>query len=249
MSTERGSVGGLDPQDLAELRAAVSALRVQIERRRGVPADEDLSSSDERSSLLESVTSSLTEGMREVDLVQLFDELRRRLAFVTHTTQLYGRLTARENMALFAELRDAAGASSRAGDPLLERLGLSDAADRQVSTYSRGMMQRLALARALAGQPELLLLDEPYTALDRPGRRLLTEVLREERARGLAVLLSSHDTDAIVSVTDRVALLEGGRIVDEAHRDPADADLEPYRRRVMGLGLFADPAPARPEAV
>lgn len=188
-----------------------------------------------------------TFGERVADDVDL--ELRRRLAFVTHTTQLYGRLTARENMALFAELRDAAGASSRPGDPLLERLGLSDAADRQVSTYSRGMMQRLALARALAGQPELLLLDEPYTALDRPGRRLLTEVLREERARGLAVLLSSHDTDAIVSVTDRVALLEGGRIVDEAHRDPADADLEPYRRRVMGLGLFAEPVPAHPEAV
>ncbi len=172
-------------------------------------------------------------------------EHRRRLAFVTHTTQLYGRLTARENLVLFAELRAAVDAPSRDAAPLLERLGLSHAADRAVSTFSRGMMQRLALARALAGEPELLLLDEPFTSLDRPGRRLLTTVLREERDRGLAVLLSSHDTDAIIEVTDRVVLLEGGRLVDGATHDPDDRDRTRYRAGVRGLGLFAD-EPARP---
>ena len=105
------------------------------------------------------------------------------------------------------------------------------------------MMQRLALARALAGEPELLLLDEPFTALDRPGRRLLTEVLRQERNRGLAVLLSSHDTEALIAVTDRVVLLEGGRLVDAAARDPDDPGLADYRRRVLQLGLFADGDP------
>src|SRR5690606_14823585 len=130
-------------------------------------------------------------------------------------TQLYPRLTARENMALASELRAAAGVGSAPAEPLLDRLGLLHAADRLVGTFSRGMMQRLALARALLGRPELLLLDEPFTALDRPGRERLAEVLLEERAAGLAVLLSSHDYDAVVAVTDRVVLLEAGRLRGE----------------------------------
>lgn len=159
-------------------------------------------------------------------------EQRSKIAFVAHTTQLYPRLSARENMALFAELRHAAGVESAPADPLLERLGLADAADRLVGTFSRGMMQRLALARALAGRPALLLLDEPFTSLDRPGRDRLTEVLADEREAGLAVLLSSHDYDAVVASTDRVVLLERGRLRGEARRD----DGEGYRERVATLG-------------
>ncbi len=168
-------------------------------------------------------------------------EHRRRIAFVTHTTQLYPRLSARENMELFADLRRAAGAEVAPADPLLERLGLSEAADRMVGTFSRGMMQRLALARALAGRPALLLLDEPFTALDRPGRDRLTEVLDAERERGLAVLLSSHDYDAVVASTDRVVLLAGGRLRGEARRnDPGPGS---YRERVAGLGLLRSSEP------
>lgn len=163
----------------------------------------------------------------EVGLAQ-----RSRIAFVAHTTQLYPRLSARENMALFADLRRAVGVGSAPADPLLERLGLAHAADRMVGTFSRGMMQRLALARALAGRPALLLLDEPFTALDRPGRDRLTEVLAQEREAGLAVLLSSHDYDAVVASTDRVVLLEAGRLRGEARRD----DGEGYRERVATLG-------------
>jgi len=164
-------------------------------------------------------------------------EQRARIAFVTHTTQLYPRLSARENMVLFAELRAAAGAEVAPIDPLLERLGLLHAADRMVGTFSRGMMQRLALARALAGRPQLLLLDEPFTALDRPGRERLAEVLVQERAAGLAVLLSSHDYDAVVAVTDRVVLLEDGRLRGEVRRGKG-ADATGYRDRVAELGLL-----------
>jgi ABC-type multidrug transport system ATPase subunit len=162
---------------------------------------------------------------------------RTRIAFVTHTTQLYPRLTARENMALSGQLREAAGADAAPIDPLLERLGLAHAADRIVGTFSRGMMQRLALARALLGRPQLLLLDEPFTALDRPGRERLAEVLVQERAAGLAVLLSSHDYDAVVAVTDRVVLLEDGRLRGEARRGKG-AEAAGYRDRVAELGLL-----------
>ena len=181
-------------------------------------------------------------GGRALARVEL--EERTRIAFVTHTTQLYPRLTARENMTLFAELRAASGAEVAPSDPLLERLGLSHAADRMVGTFSRGMMQRLALARALAGRPQLLLLDEPFTALDRPGRERLAEVLVQERAAGLAVLLSSHDYDAVVAVTDRVVLLEDGRLRGEVRRG-SGAEAHGYRDRVAELGMLRPSASIR----
>ena len=95
---------------------------------------------------------------------------------------------------------------------------------------------RVTVGGAL-GRHTLLLLDEPFTALDRPGRHRLAEVLREERDRGLAVLLSSHDYDAVVSVTDRVVLLEAGRLRGEAQRGD-DGDVLAYRDRVGQLGLM-----------
>lgn len=163
-------------------------------------------------------------------------QLRSRITLVTHTAQTYPRLTARENMELFAELRKAVGASAAPTDPLLERLGLSHAMDRLAGTFSRGMLQRLALARALIGHPQLLLLDEPFTALDRPGRALLTSVLREEADAGTAILLSSHDVDAVLSVTDRVVMLESGDIAGQARRDrDRDSSGEAYRQDVTAL--------------
>lgn len=173
-------------------------------------------------------------AMVDVDL-----DARGRIAFVAHGTQLYPRLTATENMALFADLRRAAGAEVGATGPLLDRLGLAHAADRLVGTFSRGMMQRLALARALLGKPELLLLDEPFTSLDRPGKDRLREVLEEERSAGLAVLLSSHDYDAVAASTDRVVLLEGGRLRGEVTRRSDDPT--PYRDRVAALGRMQAP--------
>lgn len=156
-------------------------------------------------------------------VTELRCEHRARMAIVSHTAQVYARLTARENLRLFDELRGTAGLASAQPDALLDRLGLGHARDRLAGTFSRGMLQRLALARALLGAPELLLLDEPFTALDRPGRALLADVLLKERSRGAAIFLSSHDFDAIAEVADRVLLLEGGRIVGQvARRDAAD---------------------------
>lgn len=163
-------------------------------------------------------------------------DVRARVAFVAHSTQLYPRLTARENLRLFADLRRATGAAVDPAQPLLERLGLADAADRLVGTYSRGMMQRLALARALSGRPEVLLLDEPFTSLDRPGKDRLHEVLDAERQAGLAVLLSSHDYDAVATSTDRVVLLEGGRLRGEVSR--GTQPLAAFREQVAQLGRF-----------
>jgi ABC-type multidrug transport system ATPase subunit len=152
-------------------------------------------------------------------------------------------------MKLFADLRTAVGASAAEVDPLLVRLGLEHAMDRMAGTFSRGMLQRLALARALLGYPELLLLDEPFTALDRPGRALLTSVLREEADAGTAILLSSHDVDAVVSVTDRVVMLEAGAIAGEVRRDrQADPQGETYRDEVTHLVRQMPATAAQPES-
>jgi ABC-type multidrug transport system ATPase subunit len=171
----------------------------------------------------------------EFDSGEVGPQERARLALVTHTAQMYGRLTARENLQLFADLRLCANAPTADPLPLLERLGLGHAVDRQAGTFSRGMLQRLALARALLGRPELLLLDEPFTALDRSGRELLAQVLQEERDRGTAILLSSHDFDALLSVCDRVVLLEHGTIAGTARRDATDPSGDAYRRQVQAL--------------
>lgn len=161
---------------------------------------------------------------REVTDVDL--GLRARIAHVAHGPQLYPGLSARGNLELFADLRRAAGLSSRPAEDVLLRLGFpADAVERPASTYSRGMAQRVALARAVAGDPELLLLDEPFTALDARGRGQFADALLAERRRGAAILLSSHDHGTLLRLCDRLLLLEGGRISAAAERR-TDADPE-----------------------
>lgn len=170
------------------------------------------------------------------DLPDVELEVRARLAWLAHNPQLYPLLSARENLELFVDL---AGAARPADAPspvaVLEQLGLAEVIDRPVGTFSRGMAQRVALARALTLAPELLILDEPFTALDRAGRALLAELLRAEAARGAAVLLSSHDLDVVAEVVDRAVLLHGGVIDGEARREPGESS-EGFRVRLARLG-------------
>ncbi len=158
---------------------------------------------------------------------------RARLAYVAHAPQLYGALSARENLQLHADLRRACGLSTRSADEALHELGLPvEAFDRPVSNHSRGMAQRVALARALAAGPELLLLDEPFTALDAGGRDRFAQVLLAERARGAAILLSSHDLDTLTQICDRVVLLERGELGRGAAHE---GDRAAFRDRAAAL--------------
>ncbi len=169
--------------------------------------------------------------VREVELA-----VRARLAYVAHGAQLYPGLSARENLDLHASLRAAIGAKTLPSAAVLGRFGLAEAADRPVGAFSRGMAQRLALARALAGAPDLMILDEPFTALDREGRELLAVVLAEERARGAAILLSSHDHAMLVRVADRVVSLERGVIAAEVvRRSAGDPEGKTFTARAASL--------------
>lgn len=172
-------------------------------------------------------------GGREHPDVEL--EVRARLAWLAHNPQLYPLLSARENLELFVDLAgDTRPASAPTPIAVLEQLGLAEVIERPVGTFSRGMAQRVALARALTLAPELLILDEPFTALDRAGRALLAELLRAEAARGAAVLLSSHDLDVVADVVDRAVLLHGGVISSEARREPGESS-EGFRGRLARI--------------
>jgi ABC-2 type transport system ATP-binding protein len=107
-------------------------------------------------------------------------------------------------------------------DELLMRLGLADAADKRLSQYSRGMLQRIGMAQALMLDPDFLFLDEPTSGLDPNGVFLVRDLIAEEKARGAAVLLNSHQLAEIEKVCDRVLFLSGGVIArDEALREIA----------------------------
>jgi heme ABC exporter ATP-binding subunit CcmA len=172
-------------------------------------------------------------------VVELDRQARRSLAYVAHATQVYARLTARENLELVDDLRGDAGGRARI-DALLERVGLAHATDRSVGQFSRGMQQRLAIARALVGRPELMLLDEPFTALDVAGREMLAQILAEERARGAAILLTSHDLETVAEVSDAAVLLVDGRIVERVTR-ATDHSTAAFATAVRGLGATGRP--------
>jgi len=143
------------------------------------------------------------------------DELRGAIGVIAHESHCYGDLTGHENLVFFARLYGVADARATA-DALIARVGLRDAARRPARTYSRGMLQRLAVARALVHKPRLLLADEPFTGLDRAGVALLSELLAEERARGCIMVVVTHDFDAVAPLIDRVVVLARGRIAHDA---------------------------------
>ncbi|MBB3190317.1 ABC transporter ATP-binding protein [Halomonas cerina] len=134
--------------------------------------------------------------------------LRRRLGYLPENVSFYDQLSGREVLDYLARLKRG---NRRQVDELLERVGLGDAAQRRVKTYSKGMRQRLGLAQALLGEPQLLLLDEPTTGLDPAATRDFYDTVKALRERGCTVLLSSHVLPGVEPYIDRALILGGGR--------------------------------------
>jgi len=137
-------------------------------------------------------------------------EARYRLGFMPETIAFDAAMTGSEVLTFYARLKRLAPGTA---DPLLDRVGLTAVAGRRVGTYSKGMRQRLGLAQALLGQPRLLLLDEPTTGLDPSLRRSFYALITELTQNGVSVLLSSHALSELEARTDRMAILERGRLV------------------------------------
>ena len=140
--------------------------------------------------------------------------VRARIGYMPEVATYYPYLNARELLAFYGGIcgLDAKSVRERT-DSLLESVGLADAAKRPLRTYSKGMLQRAGIAQALLNDPDLLVLDEPFTGLDPLARIHFRELLRSLREKGKAVFFSSHELGETELLCDRVAIMKKGRCV------------------------------------
>jgi len=171
-------------------------------------------------------------------------DIRERTGVLPEGFDVYSRLTGRKHIEFAIDSK----AADDDPDEILDRVGLSEAADRAAGGYSKGMRQRLALGMALVGEPELLILDEPSTGLDPGGAKEMREIVTAEADRGATVFFSSHVLGQVEAVCDRVGILYEGELVTEDSieglrdaseseetliltvDDATDDDLDPVRR-------------------
>jgi Cu-processing system ATP-binding protein len=159
-------------------------------------------------------------------------------AYLPEQVAFHRALTGREQLTMFARL---AGEPVKTVSPILERVGLIDAADRRIGAYSKGMRQRLGLAQALLGRRRVALLDEPTSGLDPMSRHDLYAVIDEMAANGTALLIASHALTELEARTDRIAIMAKGRLVaDDSLANLARAAALPTRIRLTAREGAAD---------
>lgn len=141
-------------------------------------------------------------------------EFRRQLGYISHFLFLYGDLTGLENLRFFARLYGLPASSPRIEESL-QLMGMQAYRHQLVRTYSRGMKQRLSIARAMLHNPRLILLDEPFTGLDRHAAAKLQDLLARLKAEGKTVLMISHQLEHALAMGDRILTLVRGKIRDE----------------------------------
>jgi heme ABC exporter ATP-binding subunit CcmA len=154
----------------------------------------------------------------DTDIATSAEAVRRQLGVVSHQTMLYDDLTARENLSFYGRLYGLPDLNTAVSDTL-ESVGLVERADDRVRTFSRGMKQRLAIARATIHDPQFLLFDEPFTGLDVAGRDTLSERIDSFRALGRTAILVTHDLQQALSLSDRFLILSAGRVVEIGSTD------------------------------
>ncbi len=159
-------------------------------------------------------------------------QVRAQLGVVSHQPLLYDDLTAEENLRFFARLYNLDRPAERAA-AALERVGLARRSRDLLRTFSRGMQQRLGIARATLHEPAILLLDEPYTGLDVNGAAMLDDILREWKAAGRTAIMASHDLEHAAAFGDHVLIIGQGKIVADAPTSSID-DLPALFSRVTG---------------
>ena len=162
-------------------------------------------------------------SVRGEDVGKAATSLRRHLGLISHNPLLYGDLTPDENLRFFARMYDLPDPERRI-DELLEQVGLSNRRRDPVRTFSRGMVQRLAIARAILHDPAIMLLDEPYTGLDLQAADMLRGFLEQLATSNRTVILTTHNLEQGLEMCSRAAILDRGRIAWQGER--AEIDLE-----------------------
>jgi len=146
------------------------------------------------------------------------DKVRRHIGLVSHYSLLYGDLTAAENLAFFARLYQLDNRDERIHNAL-RTVGLASRQRDPVRSFSRGMVQRLTLARATLHEPDVLLFDEPYTGLDQEATQLLDDLLRGESEKGRTIFMITHDLTRGLNLCNRIAILSRGKIAHLIERE------------------------------
>jgi heme ABC exporter ATP-binding subunit CcmA len=162
-------------------------------------------------------------GVRVFETAPRASGTRRRIGFLGHGIGVYEDLSAQENLHFFAQIT---GAKDGRGivNSWLKRVGLERVANMPVRQFSRGMRQRLALARAFLHQPDVLLLDEPFTSLDDRAIAMLTQLLVEARERNATIVLSTHQLREALAIASYVAVMENGKLRYTGERTQAMLD-------------------------
>jgi heme exporter protein A len=161
------------------------------------------------------------------DVVRDAAVVRKRVGVISHNTFLYAQLTGIENLEFYAHMYRVETGRERAL-ALLSKMELTKRMHDRVGTYSRGMQQRLSVARALLHDPELLLLDEPYTGLDQHASRVLAEVLEGLRDGSRTVIMTTHNLQEGLAGCDRAAIMVEGRLVFD--QEVSDIEVSGFQR-------------------
>lgn len=170
--------------------------------------------------------------VRGEELGKAGTSLRKHIGLISHNPLLYGDLTPDENLRFFARMYDLAGAEARI-DAVLEQVGLLARRRDPVRTFSRGMVQRLTIARAILHDPAIMLLDEPYTGLDLQAADMLRAVLQDLAASDRTVILTTHNLEQGLEMCDRAAILNRGRVAWQGAR--AGLDLQSMKEHYRNV--------------
>ncbi len=172
-----------------------------------------------------------------LDLRSHAGEIRRRIGIVTHLTLLYNNLTAYENLEFYGRMFDVPELKKRIQE-LVSLVGMTARLHDRVATLSRGMQQRISIARALLHKPTILLLDEPETGLDQEAIPLIWDTMPDKTGRKRTVILTTHNMERGFELGERMLILDKGKIVYEGARGGLDLDglKETYRNRT-GTGI------------
>lgn len=157
------------------------------------------------------------------DVSKMSLDLRKKVGVLSHHSFLYDNLTAQENLKFYGKLYEVPRLNQRI-DEVIGEVGLELYAHEPVRTYSRGMVQRLALARAVLHDPAMLILDEPYTGLDQQAIGILNQVLRNSLSQKRTLLLVTHNFEQGLEFSDRVIIMAKGQIVYQAAKEELDSD-------------------------
>jgi heme exporter protein A len=170
-----------------------------------------------KSTLLRVVATALrphrgTARVEGLDVRTRRDAVRTQLSLLGHHSNLYEPLSARENLEVVSRFLGGSAPERESVMHALERVGLAERADDVVSTFSSGMRKRLQLSRLLVKRAPVVLLDEPFAALDPAGFRLVEELIAEQKARGATVLMATHLLELARELGDHAVVLSGGRV-------------------------------------